>query len=275
MLSLYTPDPLEPVPEKIATAFEYEVLNYFKAQAESVAVYLLLGAFADILGEDSLLPYHRLGEIPLVSVQGTPAAIHNLWIHQIDLRETVDTYYAFYPTKHSLFILTADQEGILSLSFHDLDKPVTNLIERRWGQSAGVLNEQGIPVSQDAWVQDNAPQHLYDAVEQLDEYFAGTRTQFDLPLKPSGTPFQMQVWKALEEIPYGQPVSYLDVSEKISENSHQAHLRTRAVGVPVGEPSPRLHPCHRVLSIDGKLHGFSGGVELKGHLLNHEILGHP
>jgi methylated-DNA-[protein]-cysteine S-methyltransferase len=104
------------------------------------------------------------------------------------------------------------------------------------------------------------------AVAQLQEYFLGARTEFDLPLDPRGTPFQQSAWTALRAIPYGQTVSY----------AHQARMlgdvrKTRAVGAANGKnPIPIVVPCHRVVGSDGSLTGFAGGLDSKAWLLDHE-----
>lgn len=111
-----------------------------------------------------------------------------------------------------------------------------------------------------------APARLAFARRQLEEYFAGTRTGFDLPLRPMGTPFQLGVWEALREIPFGQTWSYAELARRIGKPSAM-----RAVGGANGRnPLPIVVPCHRVIGADGSLTGFGGGVEIKAKLLAHE-----
>jgi methylated-DNA-[protein]-cysteine S-methyltransferase len=101
------------------------------------------------------------------------------------------------------------------------------------------------------------------AAKQLNEYFAGERTQFDLPLHPIGTPFQLRVWHALARIPYGATVSYSDVARRIGEPQ-----AVRAVGAANGRnPIPIVLPCHRVIGANGSLTGFGGGLPTKRFLL--------
>jgi len=105
--------------------------------------------------------------------------------------------------------------------------------------------------------------------DQLSEYFAGQRTQFDLPLKPRGTQFQMRVWQALREIPFGQTRSYMDLAKAIG--SPEA---IRAVGAANGKnPLSIIVPCHRVIGADGSLTGFAGGLQVKAALLALEASG--
>lgn len=98
---------------------------------------------------------------------------------------------------------------------------------------------------------------------QLEEYFAGTRTTFDLPLDPVGTDFQRDVWRALLTIPYGETRSYADIARAIGRPT-----ATRAVGAANGRnPLPIVTPCHRVIGSNGTLTGFGGGLPNKQLLL--------
>ena len=104
------------------------------------------------------------------------------------------------------------------------------------------------------------------AVEQLDEYFAGKRTQFNLSLNAQGTHFQHQVWRALSHIQYGQTCSYADIAKAI--NNPKA---VRAVGAANGRnPLTIVVPCHRVIGSNGKLTGYAWGMPIKAGLLKLE-----
>lgn len=104
------------------------------------------------------------------------------------------------------------------------------------------------------------------ATIQLDEYFQGKRTTFSLPFKLTGTPFQLAVWKELQNIPYGQTTSYKEIAQKI--NKPKAY---RAVGMANNKnPLPIIIPCHRVIGSNGKLIGYAGGLKLKNYLLELE-----
>jgi methylated-DNA-[protein]-cysteine S-methyltransferase len=104
------------------------------------------------------------------------------------------------------------------------------------------------------------------ATIQLDEYFQGKRTTFSLPFKLTGTPFQLAVWKKLQNIPYGQTTSYKEIAQKI--NKPKAY---RAVGMANNKnPLPIIIPCHRVIGSNGKLIGYAGGLNLKNYLLELE-----
>lgn len=121
------------------------------------------------------------------------------------------------------------------------------------------------------WVEDDA--RLMAAREQLAAYFAGELRQFTLPLAPRGTPFQMQVWTALRQIPFGETRSYGTLAASIgqpgSARAVGAANRTNPIGIIV--------PCHRVIGADGSLTGYAGGIERKKFLLEHEagIAGAP
>lgn len=104
------------------------------------------------------------------------------------------------------------------------------------------------------------------ACRQLDEYFSGSRQQFDLPLAPQGTAFQQAVWQALLTIPFGEHCSYKTIAEHI--NNPKA---VRAVGLANSRnPIALIIPCHRVIGASGKLVGYAGGIERKAWLLAHE-----
>lgn len=109
---------------------------------------------------------------------------------------------------------------------------------------------------------------LCEAQQQLAEYFAGTRQQFDLPLDFDGTYFQKQVWQALLQIPYGETRSYKQIAEQLGNPK-----AVRAVGAASGKnPISIIAPCHRVIGASGKLVGFAGGLDNKQILLKLEQL---
>ena len=101
---------------------------------------------------------------------------------------------------------------------------------------------------------------------QLEEYLAGERTEFDVPLCPRGTPFQQKVWQTLQTIPYGQTRSYGEIAEQIGRPK-----ACRAVGMANhANPILVLIPCHRVVGKNGSLTGYTAGLELKQRLLELE-----
>ncbi|MEV7025040.1 methylated-DNA--[protein]-cysteine S-methyltransferase [Kitasatospora sp. NPDC093558] len=117
----------------------------------------------------------------------------------------------------------------------------------------------------DDWVPD--PEALAEPVAQLAAYFAGERTEFDLPLAPEGTEFRRRIWAALDDIPYGKTVTYGQLAAMAGESPRAV----RAVGGAVGaNPLLIVRPCHRVLGANGALTGFAAGVDRKRWLLEME-----
>ena len=112
-----------------------------------------------------------------------------------------------------------------------------------------------------SWEQDDA--RFADVRKQLDDYFAGRRTSFDLPLHMRGTPFQKQVWRQLQKIPYGETISYAELARRVGKPG-----AARAVGSANGaNPVAVIVPCHRVIAADGTLGGYGGGLSRKEKLL--------
>ncbi|WP_432208403.1 methylated-DNA--[protein]-cysteine S-methyltransferase [Acinetobacter variabilis] len=115
-------------------------------------------------------------------------------------------------------------------------------------------------------VEDQQHPVLIEARRQLQEYFAGQRNVFELPLDFAGTDFQKKVWQALLNIPYGQTRSYREIAEQVGNVK-----AVRAVGAANGKnPISIIAPCHRVIGSSGKLVGFAGGLDKKEILLNIE-----
>lgn len=145
-------------------------------------------------------------------------------------------------------ILIADDEGLLRILFANQDLTGVGLRD------------------DDAPEIDGADEVLDPAASQFGEYFAGDRTDFDLPLHLVGTEFQKQAWLALANIPYGETTSYGRQAEAIGRPG-----AFRAVGSANGQnPLPIVLPCHRVVGADGSLTGFGGGIDIKQRLLDLE-----
>ena len=144
-----------------------------------------------------------------------------------------------------------------------------------YGEIAITANSEGITAlafQQGKAAIEFAPSSIEDktkfteVTQQLNEYFLGERTNFELKLAPKGTVFQQQVWQALRQIPQGKTVSYGWLAKKI--NNEKA---VRAVGTANGaNPIALIIPCHRVIGSDKKLTGYAGGLALKAKLLMHE-----
>jgi len=128
------------------------------------------------------------------------------------------------------------------------------------GERAGRVGLAGTPLTSG-----EAPV-LSAAATQLDEYFAGTRTTFDLPLDLRGTAFQLAAWQALAEIPYGETRTYAEQAARLGRPA-----AVRAVGTANSRnPLSIVLPCHRVVGSDGALRGFAGGLDAKAALLAFE-----
>ncbi|EOX4971043.1 methylated-DNA--[protein]-cysteine S-methyltransferase [Vibrio alginolyticus] len=150
------------------------------------------------------------------------------------------TFYTEMPSPLGTVTIQSNAEGLLGIWFETCTTKPSEL---------GRRDEQH-PV-------------LRQAVTQLDEYFAGLRNEFDLPLAATGTDFQNQVWQALTTIPYGETWSYQDLANAIGNPK-----AVRAVGLANGKnPISIVVPCHRVIGKSGKLTGYAGGVERKQRLL--------
>ncbi|WP_180162538.1 methylated-DNA--[protein]-cysteine S-methyltransferase [Acinetobacter sp. YH12069] len=154
----------------------------------------------------------------------------------------------------------------MQLSYQFLDSPVGQLkLVAHETALVAVLweNENPNRVRLAALVEDLKHPILLKTAQQLNEYFAGKRQQFDLPLDFEGTAFQQQVWQALLTIPFGETRSYKQIAEQIGNVK-----AVRAVGAANGKnPISIIAPCHRVVGANGKLVGFAGGLENKEILL--------
>jgi len=145
---------------------------------------------------------------------------------------------AFIKTPLGVAKIVGDYLGLASISVLNTDEVITEIV----------------------------PEVLEDVVYQLNEYFEGKRTNFDLLLNPTGTDFQQRVWKGLLEIPYGKTVSYLQLSKTLGDVK-----AVRAVAAANGKnPLWIVVPCHRVIGSDGSLTGYAGGLSRKKWLLEHE-----
>ena len=152
-------------------------------------------------------------------------------------------YYCYHDTPIGELLLAGDESGLSMIGFPE-----------------GSMRRDPRP----EWIFNETP--FVEACGQLDEYFAGERRDFDLPLKLSGTEFQLAVLKELRRIPYGETASYGDIAKRIGRPR-----AVRAVGAANGRnPLPIVVPCHRVIGSDGDLTGFGGGLDTKAALLRLE-----
>jgi methylated-DNA-[protein]-cysteine S-methyltransferase len=154
---------------------------------------------------------------------------------------TTTTYYATMPSPVGELLLTASPDGL-----------------------TGVYLPGEHRQPEPGWEHD--PPRFADCRRQLDEYFAGDRYAFSLPLAAPGTPFQQQVWKALLDIRYGTTISYTELAHRVGRPHSQ-----RAVGGANGRnPICIVVPCHRVVGAHGALTGYSAGIDAKRWLLDFE-----
>ena len=152
-------------------------------------------------------------------------------------------YYCYLDTPIGELLLAGDDDALCLVSFPE-----------------GSMRRDPEP----DWIYNEKP--FAAARQQLTEYFAGERRDFDLPLRLDGTEFQLSVLQALQQIPYGETTSYADIAERIGRPK-----AVRAVGAANGRnPIPIIVPCHRVIGSHGDLTGFGGGLDTKEALLRLE-----
>ncbi|NNC77386.1 MAG: methylated-DNA--[protein]-cysteine S-methyltransferase [Woeseiaceae bacterium] len=152
-------------------------------------------------------------------------------------------YYCYFDTPIGELLLAGDDEALTMIGFPQ-----------------GKMRREPEP----DWIFNEKP--FANAIRQLNEYFAGERTTFDLPLRLSGTEFQLLVLEELQRIPYGETTSYGNIASRIGRPK-----AVRAVGAANGRnPIPIIVPCHRVIGAGGDLTGFGGGLGTKEALLRLE-----
>lgn len=156
---------------------------------------------------------------------------------------------------------------ITTTYYTHLSSPLGPLLVRRAGHFLTGLylpDHKGFSGPDPTWQQSDPP---FTALRhQLDEYFAGQRQEFDIPLKLSGTSFQNRVWQELARIPFGTTITYAELARRIGQPT-----AARAVGhANAKNPLSILIPCHRVIATSGQLTGYAGGLLRKQWLLDHE-----
>ena len=159
--------------------------------------------------------------------------------------------------------LVASERGLRAVLWlgHDVRR-VPTLFDADTAGGVGVRG--GAPL--DEAIDESSSPILEQAATQLEEYFAGTREMFDVPLDPIGSPFQQSVWAVLRTIPYGTTMTYGEQATRLGDPN-----KARAVGAANGRnPLSIVVPCHRVIGASGKLTGFAGGLDNKAWLLAHE-----
>lgn len=153
------------------------------------------------------------------------------------------TYYTYFDSSLCRIFIQSDGEFVTGLYMPN---------HKHW---------QGLDAS---WQQSEAP--FKQVRQQLTEYFAGERQEFDIPTKSTGTPFQLRVWQELSRIPFGVTITYAELAQRVGNPS-----ASRAVGNANGRnPISIIVPCHRVIGANGKLTGYGGGLDKKEWLLDWE-----
>jgi O-6-methylguanine DNA methyltransferase len=193
---------------------------------------------------------------------------------------------AFFPFSKAVLAIVGDDQGLQSTQFIRYGERADDVRIQESAEWFNLLDSQGrLPDRQTvmahfagrSWLcAADAPDVLQAAARQINDYFHGLRKQFDVPLHlEQGSPFQQKVWRALADIPFGVTRTYEDIACTISqENTIEARKMARAVGSACGaNPLPLILPCHRVIGKNGRLVGFSGGLDIKEYLLAHEIMG--
>lgn len=144
----------------------------------------------------------------------------------------------------------------------------TSLTRVLFSDGTSLNEKRGAAEPDPSWSTEPCPV-LERTTEQLGEYFRGVRTDFDLPLAPAGTSFQLDVWQALRSIPYAQTINYGQLATRVGNPR-----ASRAVGLANGRnPISIVVPCHRVIGADGSLTGYGGGLDRKRTLLDLERQG--
>lgn len=156
-------------------------------------------------------------------------------------------YQTYYTSPVGSLLLRSTNEAITALLFPDTERHAV---------------DEDLQLSNDS----ELPEVMQKCIQQLDEYFAEKRQEFDLPVTQGGTAFQQSVWNALCDIKYGQTISYVELARRIGNEKS-----VRAVGTTNGKNQISIIvPCHRVIGANGSLTGYGGGLWRKKWLLEHE-----
>ena len=157
-------------------------------------------------------------------------------------------YYTYYPSPIGILKIEFNNQALLKIEFDDHLREVKNNCQKNFYEDPEILR-------------------IYNLIfDQLNQYFLGKRDSFEIPIQLEGSSFELKVWKYLQNIPYGKTYSYTELAEAIGKPS-----AARAVGQANSRnPIAVIIPCHRVISADGSIGGYTGGVWRKKWLLKHE-----
>ena len=161
---------------------------------------------------------------------------------------TDKTFYTYYPSPIGILKIEFNNQALLRIDFDDHLREVKNNCQENFYEDPKILK-------------------IYNLIfDQLNQYFLGKRNSFDIPLNLKGSPFELKVWNYLQNIPYGKTYSYSEVAEAIDKPG-----AAQAVGQANSKnPIAIIIPCHRVISAQGRINGYTGGVWRKKWLLKHE-----
>ncbi|MDB6054193.1 MAG: ogt [Verrucomicrobiales bacterium] len=164
---------------------------------------------------------------------------------------------------------SSTEKRAITNSYAVIDSPIGKLMlvaDEEWLVGLYFVDCPHVPAMSGNWKRDAQHALLRQAGEQLHEYFAGHRTRFTIPLRSTGTDFQKSIWKQIEQIPYGQTLSYSELATRAG-----ASHAIRAAGTSTGRnPISIIVPCHRVVGKNGGMCGFAGGLDRKALLLKLE-----
>lgn len=186
----------------------------------------------------------------------------------------------FVPFQRGIVAVYGTDTYVDKTSIYKYESEITDYLTLNVAKYIGIADKNGcfLPKNAEEYAdlddESLLPTEVAKACLELKEYFLKKREDFDINIRFGiGTSFQHSVWHELSNIKYGVTLSYEDIALKISSNSAEARKHTRAVGSACSEnPIPIIVPCHRVIGKDGKLVGYSGGVDIKDFLLQHESL---
>jgi methylated-DNA-[protein]-cysteine S-methyltransferase len=151
-------------------------------------------------------------------------------------------FHDFYESPHGRMLITANEVGVAGVHF---DK------------------QKYFPADDPASRREKRNRFVAQAIRELDEYFEGRRKRFEVALAPSGTPFQLAVWRAISTVSYGETISYGELARRAGVPGH-----ARAAGAATGRnPIGIIVPCHRIVGANGSLTGYAGGLPRKRALL--------
>ena len=184
----------------------------------------------------------------------------------------------FIPFQRGVIAVAGGIDYVDEISFLKFDHEPQSEYLRRCADYCGLMKDGKLKPRGDVCYKDyetgDLPAEVMRAVKEIREYLYKERTTFDINIAlPDSSEFRLKVWECLKKIPYGYTKSYEDIALELTNGDRkEARKLTRAVGHACSEnPVPIIIPCHRVIGKDGKLVGFTGGVEFKDFLLTHEL----